>query len=103
MSAKKLDSAKAFEALHAHNARLTLPSNAVRIRKNGIEFRTPNPIPPWTELSVDLQSPADARKMHFNGVVVACTGSRHAGYCVSLLFTNVSRQSQARLNSLSLS
>jgi hypothetical protein len=36
-------------------------------------------------------------------VVVACTGSRHGGYQVSMIFTGVSKQSQARLNTLAYS
>jgi hypothetical protein len=34
------------------------------------------------------------------GVVVSCAGNRHSGYQVSLVFTGVSKQAQARLNTL---
>ena len=51
-------------------------------------------------MTVSMRTPTDARKVNFNAVVVACSGSRHAGYAVSLLFTNVSKQAQARLNSM---
>lgn len=76
---------------------LTLPSDAVRIRKNGIEFRNPTAITPWTEMTVTLEGPTPAKKVNFTGVVVACSGDRHAGYTVSMLFTHVTRLSQARL------
>lgn len=76
---------------------LTLPSDAVRVRKNGIEFRNDDPIPAWTEMTVSLQGPNPARKVNFTGVVVACSGNRHEGYVISMLFTHVSRLSQARL------
>lgn len=76
---------------------LNLPSDAVRVRKNGIEFRNSDPIPAWTEMTVSLQGSKPARKVNFTGVVVACAGNRHEGYVISMLFTHVSRLSQARL------
>jgi len=76
---------------------LNLPSDAVRVRKNGIEFRNNEPIETWKEMTVSLQGPTPARKVNFTGVVVACNGNRHEGYTISMLFTHVSRLSQARL------
>ena len=32
-----------------------------------------------------------------NGVIVACTGSKHAGFHVSMLFTDMTPQAQTRL------
>ena len=84
----------------AQTTRLSLPAAAVRIRKNGIEFRHSGAIPVWTEMTVDLQTPLDTRKVHCTGVIVACEGNRHTGYNVSMVFTSLSPQSQARLNSL---
>ena len=54
----------------------------------------------WTEMTVTLQSNRDAGKVHCTGVVVACTGDRHTGYNVSMVFTSLSKQAQARLNLL---
>jgi hypothetical protein len=34
---------------------------------------------------------------------VACNGNRHNGYMVSMVFTAMSKQSQARLNTLAYS
>ena len=48
-------------------------------------------------MTVTLQGPNPARKVNFTGVVVACSGNRHEGYLISMLFTHVSRLSQARL------
>ena len=76
---------------------LTLATAAVQVRKNGIEFRHNEPITAWTEMTVSLQGPNPARKVNFTGVIVACSGSRHEGYLISMLFTHVSRLSQARL------
>jgi hypothetical protein len=104
MSARKLENAGLFQPItvQAHTTRLDLPASAVRIRRNGIEFRADAAIPVWTEMTVAMQTPSDARKVNFSGVVVACSGNRHAGYTVSLLFTSLSKQAQARLNSMAV-
>jgi hypothetical protein len=104
MSAGKLDTSGIFTRPTARSAaptKLLLPTNAVRIRKNGIEFLTAAPIPLWAEMSVELQSPRSERTLTCTGVVVACAGSPRSGYSVSMLFLNLSRQSEAQLASLS--
>jgi hypothetical protein len=105
MSARKLDSDSAFQpvTLQARQTRLSLAPKEVRIRKNGVEFRSTTAISPWTEMTVTLQSNRDAGRVHCTGVVVACTGNRHNGYIVSMVFTSLSKQSQARLNLLAYS
>jgi hypothetical protein len=104
MSARKIENTGLFQpvTVQAQTTRLDLPAKSVRIRKNGIEFRSDTAIPVWTEMTVAMQTPTDARKVNFTGVVVACNGNRHAGYMVSLLFTSVSKQAQARLNSMAV-
>jgi hypothetical protein len=104
MSARKISSSNLVQSvsLTARTTRLDLPQNAVRIRKNGIEFRSANPVPTWSEMTVSLQTPLSGRAVNFTGVVVACDGNRHAGYIVSLVFTHMTRQTQARLNSLAV-
>jgi hypothetical protein len=89
-------------AVQARTTQLELPASAVRIHKNGIEFRSENEIPAWTEMTVSMQTPLDSKKVNFTGVVVACNGNRHSGYAVSMVFTSVSKQAQARLNSLAV-
>jgi hypothetical protein len=105
MSARKLDSSSVFQpvTVQARQTRLSLAPSEVRIRKNGVEFRSTTAISPWTEMTVTLQSSRDAGKVHCTGVVVACNGSRHDGYTVSMVFTSLSKQSQARLNLLAYS
>ena len=76
---------------------LTLPAEAVRIRKNGIEFRSRDSFQPWTEMTLSLQRTGETKKVHCTGVIVACDGNPIQGYTVSMLFTNLSRQSQALL------
>lgn len=51
-------------------------------------------------MTLTLQSPRDNGKVHCTGVVIACTGNKHAGYHVSLVFTGMSKQAQARLSTM---
>jgi PilZ domain len=70
------------------------------IHKSGVEFRSPVPFNLWTEMTVGLQSSHDDNPIQCSGVVIACSGNKHVGYHVSLLFTDVSKQAQSRLNSM---
>ena len=105
MSARKLETIGSLQQItvEARQTRLTLAPDAVRIRKNGIEFRSTAPFSPWTEMTITLECPRESGKIHCTGVVVASTGNRHSGYHVSMVFTDLSKQSQARLNSLAYS
>jgi hypothetical protein len=108
MSARRIDVAGSFTqqqhpqelTVEARQTRLSLSPNSVIIHKNGLEFRSATAFAPWTEMTLTLQSPADGGKVHCNGVVISCSGSKHAGYHVSLVFTGVSRHAQARLNQM---
>ena len=105
MSARKLQSSNSSEqniSLESRQTRLTLPPEAVTISKSGIEFRSTTPFALWTEMTVALECPTEG-KVNCTGVVVSCAGNRHAGYHVAMLFTGVSKQSQARLNTLAYS
>jgi hypothetical protein len=106
MSARKLGSAGSFQqhvTVEARQARLTLSPDAVVIHKGGIEFRSETAFPPWVEMTVSLQSPHDDAKVHCTGVVVDCSGSKHAGYHVSMVFTGLSKQAEARLSLMAYS
>ena len=102
MSSSKLDRSGVFQSLkvESHQTQLTLTPDAVQVHKNGIEFRSVRPFAVWKEMTVEMVPSGESRKVHFNGVVVECTGNRHAGYLVSMVITSVSRQSQERLNHL---
>jgi hypothetical protein len=102
MSARKLQSPVSVQqniTLEARQTQLSLSPQAIRIHKNGIEFRSAAPFALWTEMTLNLDCPQDGR-VHCTGVVVSCAGNRHSGYQVSLVFTGVSKQAQARLNTL---
>jgi hypothetical protein len=105
MSTSKFDTSGIFQplTLQTSSTKLALPADRVRFRKNGVEFLSTKPLPLWSEMTVNLQSPQDGRKVAATGVVVECLGNRHSGYSVALLFTNLSRQSQARLSELAVS
>ncbi|MGD0614314.1 MAG: PilZ domain-containing protein [Verrucomicrobiota bacterium] len=101
MSARKMESAGSFHqnvTVQARQARLALSPDSVIIHRNGIEFRSPTPFSPWTEMTMTLQSPRDNAAVHCSGVVISCTGNKHAGYNVSMVFTGLSKQAQSRLN-----
>ena len=51
-------------------------------------------------MTLTLQSPLGAGKLHCNGVVIACTGNKHTGYHVSMVFTGLSKQAEARLTAM---
>lgn len=100
MSTSKLDTSGVFDSQSAE-VRLTLSSQAIKFRSNGIEFLSSKPVPVWSEMTIDIQSP-DSKKVRGSGVVVACEGSRQSGYVVSFIFMNLSKQAQERLGALSV-
>ncbi len=90
--------------VQSKTTRLDLPAGAIKIFKNGIEFRSQSPFVVWSEMTVCLQAPLEQKAFNCNGVVIACNGNRHAGYQVLMAFTtNLTRQAQARLSSLAFS
>ena len=97
MSARKTSASDLIDFAPRPIQCLTLPAEAVRVSKNGIEFRSRDAIPPWTEMTLSLQRTGETKKIHCTGVIVACNGNRREGFVISMLFTNLSRQSQARL------
>jgi hypothetical protein len=58
------------------------------------------PFSTWTEMTLTLQSPRDGAKVHCSGVVISCTGNKHASYHISMVFTGMSKQAEARLSVL---
>jgi hypothetical protein len=106
MCARKFDGISSFEqpvTLEAPQTRLELSADKVVIHKSGVEFRSPTPFTAWSEMTVSLQSPGDGSRLNCSGVVIACNGNKHAGFNVSLIFTSLSRQAQARLHSMASS
>jgi hypothetical protein len=102
MSARRIENTGSLQqfTVEARQTRLSLSSNSVIIHKNGIEFRSPTPFPAWTEMTMALQSPVEGGRINCAGVVISCTGNKHAGYHVSMVFTSLSKQAQARLNTI---
>ena len=90
MSARRIDAAGDFQpvTVQARETRLSLAPEDVRIRRNGVEFRSASPIAPWTEMTVTLQSTREAGRVHSRrgAGVVAVSGGRHSGYTVSMGF-----------------
>ena len=98
MSARKAGSISSFQpvTLEARQTRLELSTDSVAVHKSGIEFRSPTPFTPWTEMTVALATPKQG-KLHCTGVVVSCSGNKHMGYRVSMLFTSLTKQAEAQL------
>ncbi len=103
MSAKKMQATGSFDqqvTIEARQTRLSLSEDAVVIHKGGIEFRSPTAFSPWTEMTLTLQSPRDGGRVNCSGVVISCSGNKHAGYFVSMIFTSLSKQAQSRLSTM---
>jgi len=82
---------------------LELSADKVSIHKSGIEFRSPTPFKEWSEMTVALQSPIAGSRVSCNGVVVACVGSKHSGYHVSMLFTSLTPTAEKHLGAMARS
>jgi len=101
MSASKIDRTSPTSSPKdpAHHTLLDLAADEVYFRKNGIEFRTSNSIPVWTEMTVELR-PQRGELVACTGVVVACSGNRHTGYLIAMVFTDMSPAHQRQMNDL---
>ena len=102
MSARTIQSTESLSqvTVEARQTRLFLSPNSVIVHKNGIEFRSAAPFAAWTEMTMTLQSPGEGGRLNCTGVVISCTGSKHAGYHVSMVFTSLSKHAQARLSTM---
>lgn len=103
MSARKIESVGGMGqhlTVEARQARLTLSPEAVSLHRGGIEFRSEKSFPRWIEMTVTIQSPHDGATVNCSGVVVDCTGNKHAGYHISMVFTSMSKAAESRLNTI---
>jgi hypothetical protein len=102
MATSKLDRSGAFDLLppQSPTTRLALPASQVVVRKNGLEFISPDPVPTWVELSVDLQSAEKESRVCGTGIVVDCVGTPHSGYLVSLVFLDLSQEPRRGLRQM---
>lgn len=103
MSARKVVASGSLPhrvTVEARQTRLFLSPDSVVFHRRGIEFRSNTPFSPWVEMTLTLESRPDQAKMHCSGVVIACTGNRHSGYHVSMVFTGLSKLAEARLSAL---
>lgn len=102
MSARKIANQDSSEQLtvSSRQTSLTLSPDAVSLHKGGIEFHSKMAFPNWVEMTVTLKSPNDGATVNCTGVVVDCLGNKHSGYHVSMVFTSMSKQSEAHLNAM---
>lgn len=105
MSARKVSTTGFLQqnvSVHGRESRLALSADSVVIHRGGIEFRSPTAFPAWTEMNLALRT-QDNRVLNCSGVVISCSGNKHTGYHVSLVFTGLTKQAQARLSMLAQS
>ena len=102
MSARKIgiETLEQPVTIETRQTRLTLTPETVSLHKGGIAFRSKVPFATWVEMTIALQSPNDGARVNCTGVVVDCQGNKHVGYHVSMVFTGMSKQAEARLNAL---
>jgi len=103
MSARKANQNNSPETKLTVNSRqvtLDLTPDAVSIQKSGIEFFSESSFPQWVEMTVTLKSPQDGTTVNCTGVVVDCMGNKHSGYHVSMVFTSITKQAEARLETI---
>jgi hypothetical protein len=106
MSARKIGSVVALGehvTVEAREASMTLAPEAVSLHRGGIEFRSEKSFARWVEMTVSIQSPHDGAKVNCTGVVVDCTGNKHTGYHVSMVFTSLSKVAESRLHTIMFS
>ena len=105
MSARKVSSTSSIRsnaAIPAREAQLTLTEDNVVICRGGIEFRSPNSFAPWTEMTIAIRA-FDNQVVNCSGVVIGCTGSKHQGYHVSMVFTGITEKAQEQLAAIAQS
>lgn len=102
MSASKINPTNLLstDAEFSNPTLLNLAADQVFFRKNGIEFRSKSSIPCWTEMTVDLKA-EQGENLTCNGVVVSCSGNRHTGFQIAMVFTGMSPQHQQQLDTFS--
>ena len=103
MSARKDQATSSFHevTVEARQTRLSLSPESVIIHKNGIDFPQRRTL---LRVGRDDADPAVSRGTAAGCTAressSACTGSLDTGYHVSMVFTGLSKQAQARLDTL---
>lgn len=102
MSARKISHQNSADNLTVNSRQTTLmlSPETVSIHKGGIEFYSAAAFPNWVEMTVTLKSPNDGGTVNCTGVVVDCVGNKHSGFHVSMVFTSMSKQAEARLQTM---
>lgn len=102
MSSGRLDRSGAFSSSDStgRETHLTLKLDAVQLRPNGLEFRSPTPMVVWREMSVELEVGRDAKPFVCRGIVVSCAGDKYLGFTVCMLFLSLNPQAQQRLSQI---
>jgi hypothetical protein len=54
-------------------------------------------------MTVSLESPRGDGRVNCSGVVIGCSGNKHTGYHISMVFTSLTKQAEARLSQIAFS
>lgn len=74
-----------------------LKPGTFQVREAGLEFWSEKELEIYTELHLQVESPEDGSALQFSGVVVDCSGNKHCGFRVSLLYTSINPSTQLAL------
>ena len=102
MSARKVASRNSVGSqvtVEGRQCSLSLSPESIVIHRGGIEFRSPSSFSSWTEMTLTIQTPY-GEVIRCSGVVVSCTGNKHLGYHVSMVFTGLSDHAQEQLTAM---
>ncbi len=82
MSSGRLDRSGTFSLRVSQGSeiRFSLTMDAVQVRRNGIEFRSPSPVVAWREMTVELEVGEEGDPLVCRGIVVSCVGDKYLGY-----------------------
>ena len=93
---------KPTESMHvkAKNIEFSVQPEAFIVQSNGAEFLSPEALPVWSELTIELPSPVDQSPIHCSGIVVGCNGSKANRIVVSILFVGMDSKATAIIERL---
>ena len=103
--AAKRDVSGVFEAelKHSHVAKAAGLDSVFHLSHKGITFVSDTCLPAWTEVGVEMRMPASGarkdRSINCRGVVVQCARrQRGKGFDVALIFLDLPKRAQVRLD-----
>ena len=107
MKAAKADRSGVFDYVTLSLAKTptVVRPSGFHVAPRGMTFHSARRLAPWTEVEVEVETPAVGQKRHAircSGIVVQCEASPHrAGYDITLVFLELNKRAMADLSKLS--